>query len=166
VTGATTHTRAKAPARKKAAVRKKTASKRKPLRTIRADRARAKREGFIEGLRFTGNVSAAARAVGWSRRAAYDYRDVHDDFAQAWDDAIEEATDALEEEARRRAVDGVVEPVYHQGQVCGGIKKYSDRMLEILLKGHRPEKFRERHEHTGPGGGPIPLMLTSDDAEL
>jgi hypothetical protein len=30
-------------------------------------------------------------------------------------------------------------------------------MLEILLKAHRPEKFKDRvaNEHTGAGGGPI-----------
>lgn len=61
------------------------------------------------------------------------------------------ATDALEAEARRRAVDGVPEPVFHQGKKCGTVKKYSDRMLEILLKGHRPEKFREKVDmnHSG-----------------
>jgi hypothetical protein len=41
----------------------------------------------------------------------------------------------LEAEARRRAVQGWDEPVFHQGRKVGTIRKYSDRMLEILLKG-------------------------------
>lgn len=28
------------------------------------------------------------------------------------------------------------------------IREYSDRMLEMLLKAHRPEKYRERHDVT------------------
>jgi hypothetical protein len=42
--------------------------------------------------------------------------------------------DALEREAWRRAVEGFDEPVHYQGEVVGYVKKYSDRMLELLLK--------------------------------
>jgi hypothetical protein len=41
----------------------------------------------------------------------------------AWDEAVEVATDALEREAWRRAVEGFDEP----GEVVGYVKKYSDR---------------------------------------
>ena len=65
------------------------------------------------------------------------------DFALAWDEAVNIAADALEREAWRRAVEGFEEPVHYRGEVVGYVKKYSDRMLELLLKAHRPEKYRE-----------------------
>jgi len=34
--------------------------------------------------------------------------------------------------------------VFHQGKVCGGIRKYSDTLLIFLLKAAYPEKYRER----------------------
>lgn len=64
----------------------------------------------------------------------YEWRDDDPDFAAAWAEAEETAIDALEKVARDRATEGK-----------------SDRMLEILLKAHRPEKYVERYktEHSG-----------------
>jgi len=113
-------------------------------RTIRTDRAR---ETFLATLRDTCNVSASARAARISRTAAYEWRGADPAFAAAWKEAEEEAIDTLEQVARDRAVDG------------------SDRMLEILLKAHRPEKYVERlrNEHSGPNGAPIEYRNLSDD---
>ncbi|SMC96964.1 hypothetical protein [Novosphingobium sp. B1] len=124
------------------------------MKTIRTDRAR---ETFIEMLAQTCNVSEACRAANISRSAAYQWRDEDADFAAAWKDAEEAAADRLEREAWRRAVDGTDKPVTFQGVITATYKEYSDRMLEILLKAHRPEKFveRVRNEHTGKNGGPI-----------
>ena len=100
------------------------------------DRAKEK---FLELVRATCNVSEAARAIGMARRSLYDARTRDSEFAQLWDVAVEEASDRLEGEAWRRAVEGWDEPVFFQGKVVGAVRKYSDRMLELLLKGHRPE---------------------------
>lgn len=110
-------------------------------RTVRTDRAR---ETFIETLRESCNVSEAARAAGIARRTAYDWRDGDAEFASAWDDAEQDAADKLEREAWRRAVEGTDKPISFQGVVTASYKEYSDKMLEILLKAHRPEKFVER----------------------
>jgi hypothetical protein len=119
-------------------------------RTKMTNRAR---EAFLEVLRETANVSEAAKSAGVSRNCAYAHQKADPAFAAAWDDAVEIATDSLVAEARRRAVDGVEEPVFHKGEVCGHIRRYSDRMLEILLKAHRPAQFREnvKVEHSGLG---------------
>lgn len=112
-------------------------------RTKMTNRARGT---FLEILRETANVTESAAAAGVSRTCAYEHRDNDPGFAAEWDSALDEATDKLEREARRRAIDGWEEPVFHQGKECGRVRKYSDRMLEILLKAHRPEKFKERAE--------------------
>lgn len=119
------------------------------------------REAFLAVLRETCNVSAAARAAGISRTAAYEHR-ADPVFAMAWDEAEQEAADRLEGEAWRRAVDGTDKPVVHQGKITTTYKEYSDRMLELLLKAHRPDKFRERvsTELSGPKGDPIKSEVT------
>lgn len=114
------------------------------------------RVAFIDELRKRGNVSEAAAASGIGRRTAYELRDRDPDFAAAWEDAINAAVDAMEGEAWRRAVEGVDEPVFgrvakdEDGQI-GVIRKYSDSLMQTLLKAHRPEKYRERAEvqHSG-----------------
>ena len=57
---------------------------------------------------------------------------------------MEQAADVLEREAWRRASEGVKQPVFYQGEVCGHVRKYSDVLLIFLLKGARPDKYREQ----------------------
>lgn len=102
------------------------------------------RERFIAAIRETGNISEAVKLAKIPRSTAYQWREKDEAFAKQWDEAIEEATDTLEREARRRAIEGWDEPVFYKGAEQGRIRKYSDRLLEILLRAHRPEKFRER----------------------
>lgn len=104
------------------------------------------RNQFIQALTDTGNVSEAARAIGMSRQRLYEYREEDEAFKEEWDEAIEYATDALEKEARRRALEGWQEPVFYRGDVAGYVVKYSDRMLELLLKAHRPAKYRDNYK--------------------
>lgn len=107
-----------------------------------------RRAAFLDALAETGNVSAAARTAGVSRSHAYTLKAADPDFAAEWTDSLEAAVDALEAEARRRALDGVETPHFHQGRVCGTVRKYSDTLLMFLLRAHRPERYRER-----PGAG-------------
>ena len=44
-------------------------------------------------------------------------------------------------EAHRRAVKGVDEPVFWKGEIAGHVRKYSDRLLETLLRAHDPAKY-------------------------
>lgn len=100
----------------------------------------------------------------------YGWRQADAEFAAKWDEVVEAGTEELEEEARRRAFRGVDEPVFYQGDECGSIRKYSDTLLIFLLKGRRPEKYREnvRTEITGKDGGPVRFVKAEDlsDDEL
>ncbi len=93
-------------------------------RSTSTDRAR---ETFLATLAETCNVSEAARVAGIPRRTVYGWRDADEAFAADWKDVEEAAADMLEQVAYERATDGK-----------------SDRMLEILLKAHRPDKYVER----------------------
>lgn len=109
---------------------------------------------FLTALSLTGNVTRAAAAADIARKTAYEARARDDEFAALWDDAIEQATDMLEAEARRRAHDGLVRYKFHNGTAVLDPRtgepyyelEYSDTLLIFLLKGHRPDKYRERYE--------------------
>ncbi len=120
------------------------------------------RDVFLAELAARGNVTDAAEAAGIGRATAYQWRD-DPEFAAAWADAIERAADRLEAEAWRRAVEGVQEPIIgrverdRDGIVTDDagnalyIRKYSDTLMTLLLKAHKPDKYRESvsHEHRG-----------------
>lgn len=55
-------------------------------------------------------------AVGISRQTAYNWREDIPEFADAWDKAMRVGVSALEDEAHRRAFDGLDKPLTHQGQ--------------------------------------------------
>lgn len=112
---------------------------------------RKKRQAFLRELARTGIVSKSADAVGISRQITYDWREKDAEFAAAMDDAMERAADQLEGEARRRAIEGVDEPVFYEGEQVATVKKYSDTLLIFLLKGRRKAVFAERidHDHKG-----------------
>lgn len=126
-------------------------------RTIRTPKKRA---AFLDALARTGNVSESATLAGIGRSAAYDWRRDDSTFAADWEAAVDEAADRMEREALRRAVEGVDEPVFYQGEEVGHVRKYSDTLLIFLLKAARPEKYRERQEVTGAGGSPLFAAIT------
>jgi hypothetical protein len=110
-----------------------------------------------------GVIGTACKAVGVDRSTAYNHREQFPDFAEAWDQAREDAADLFEEELRRRAIEGVVKPVYYEGRRVddGTIKTYSDTLLIFRLKALRPEVYREHFDHriSGPGGGALQINI-------
>jgi hypothetical protein len=107
------------------------------------NRTHKKRARFLEALENGATVTMACRFARFPRRTAYDQRAADKAFAAQWDDAIEVGTEALEDEARRRAVEGTLKPVYYQGVQIGEVREYSDALLMLLLKANRPGKYRE-----------------------
>ncbi len=106
---------------------------------------------FCGALAETGFVGKACRAVDVSRRTAYQWREDDPDFAAEWDRALKIGCTALEDEAQRRAFDGVDRPVFHSGQEVGSVKVYSDPLTMFLLKAHFPEKYRDRADAAKSG---------------
>lgn len=100
-------------------------------------------ERFLRAYGKNGNISQSARTAKVTRRSVQLRRKENSDFAEAMAEAQEEATDALETEARRRAVTGTLRPVFYQGAEVGRVREYSDTLLIVLLKGNRPAKYRD-----------------------
>ena len=132
-------------------------------------------------LRATGIVAQAARAanIGYSTVTARKNNDA--DFAAAMAEA----------EAWRRGVHGFSEPLTHQGQITyetetyvaedlttqhrfkldpdGNripvtIRKHSDALLALVLKGRRKKVFADRTELTGADGGEVKFIDSSTRA--
>lgn len=104
---------------------------------------------FLKTLASTANVYLACRQADVSRKTAYKWKDENEEFAAQWKDALEDALDVLEWEGRKRA------------------RASSDKLLIWLLEVHRYGR-KQQHEHSGPGGGPIPVsdvITIVDDGE-
>ena len=121
---------------------------------------------FLLHLRTSGIVSRSARECGIAPGTISRLREQSFDFDEAIEDAIEEAVDALEAEAWRRARDGVTEPVYYQGSRVGDVQKYSDGLIQFLLKGRRRSVYGDKQEITGADGGPLQLDDTARAARV
>lgn len=92
---------------------------------------------FLEQLAVDGNITRAAEFAQLDRPGIYARRKTDPAFEEAMQDAFEKATDRLEAEARRRGLEGYDEPVFYQGVQTATMKRYSDPLLIMLLKGNR-----------------------------
>jgi Homeodomain-like domain len=104
----------------------------------------ARRKTLALDLLSQGHTLAQVKdALGINRVTLYRWRQHDPAFAQAYSDAMEAGTDLIEQEARRRAVEGYDRPVFQRGELAGLERVYSDMLLALLLRGRRPEVFRE-----------------------
>ena len=109
----------------------------------------ANQRAFLAAYAEVGTVTAAAEAAQINRKQHQRWMHGEGGYQEAFAAAKERAIDRLEEEARRRAVDGVPEPVFYKGEAVGAVRKYSDTLLIFLLKGALPNKYRDNVFHSG-----------------
>ena len=89
------------------------------------DKRDRQKKRFIAALTKEGTVYHAAQAAGISRQTAYRWRDEDPEFANLWDEAIDNAVDAVENVVYHRALGGdIIAAIFY-------------------LKAQRP-KFRDR----------------------
>lgn len=138
----------------------------KEIATNPKDLTPEKRAIFMASLRKGLTASDAARNAHLNYNSMSRWRYWVKGLAEEWDEAIEEGTDRLEDVMFGRAVEGIDEPIYQQGQLVGHRKVYSDSIAITLLKGRRPEKYKDRSstEISGPGGSPVQLVnMTAEE---
>lgn len=138
-----------------------------PGQAVMLEGVRQEKARFLLAFGTSGNVTAACRSAGIGNRTRV-YEWLNDDaaFRESYQEASTQATELLEEEARRRAVDGVVRPVFQQGRQVGEVVEYSDSLLTLLLKAHAPEKYRERVDVRASGGGEVEDVLTEEQRRV
>ena len=128
---------------------------------------------FLRAYAIRGIVLDGLTAAKVSRDLVTTYWRKDDEwFETLFNAAAAEARDRIEAEAHRRAVDGYDEPVIYQGQPTQivnpetgevrmlTIRKYSDQLMALMLKGADPAKYRENHkvEH-GFGEGTTGVLI-------
>lgn len=100
-------------------------------------RKTAERKAFLENLAKGLSVTTSAKAAKISATQLYKERKADPEFAEAWDNAIEEGNDILEDHVLKMGIEG---------------KNLT--ALIFLLNGRRPDKFRQRHDLTS-GNKPL-----------
>ena len=113
-------------------------------------------ERLLAALSEGASITKAAELSGIGRRTVYDWRAQDPEFSAAFEDAYQRGVAVLEDEAFRRAHDGVQRPVYYKGAIVDHVREFSDSLLMFLLKARDP-RFRDKTqvEMTGKDGGPI-----------
>lgn len=107
-----------------------------------------KKKAMLNAYANCGTVTHAADAAGISDRMHRYWLDENSDqydpdYEKAFERAEKMSLDLLVKAARKRAVEGVREPVYYQGECVGHKLRYSDTLLMFLAKSIDPEKFAE-----------------------
>lgn len=124
---------------------------------------RTRQAAFLRAFAIRGVTLDGLKAANIPRSSFDSWKSTDPWFEGMCWQALEEAKDRIEAEAHRRAVDGYDELVIYQGMPTEiedphtgqkrllTVRKYSDALLQTLLKGARPDKYRENHkiEHTG-----------------
>lgn len=82
----------------------------------------------------TGNHVLAGEVTGIKKNRVMDRARRDPWFNEQLNEARQLSVERLEGEAYRRAVIGVDEPLYYQGEIFGTVKKYSDKLLLKLLE--------------------------------
>lgn len=163
-------------------------------RPLTAEEHAAAQAAFLQVYARTGNVSQSARRARIHRDTFYEWRDHDTAFRVRLTYADEDAQDVLRKETFRRAVVGVHEPLtngqgliyelepvlgpdgeqtlddrgrpkYRRGKIAT-VKKYSDGLLQTMLKARVPEyQDKRRLEITGKDGGPLQHDFSAPDPE-
>lgn len=149
---------------------------------------------FLDHLAEIGVITDAAKAAGITPSSVYGWRQRDRTFAKAFNEALYSYADRLEREAFRRAVEGVDDPVIHQGRQSWetvpvlddagrpvldeegrpvmrytgrplAVRKYSDSLLSKLLEARNPRfAAKQRLELTGADGGAIQVETDTTEA--
>jgi hypothetical protein len=107
--------------------------------SITADRQRA----FVAHLAATGIVAEAARHIGASLEALYKLRHKPgaEEFAAAWDAAVERGVLRIEHGALQRAIEGVERPIVSGGRLLGWHRVHNEALVMFLLRQRRPDRY-------------------------
>ena len=113
---------------------------------------------FLRVLGETASVSTACDRTGLRRSTVYQLRNADPAFAERWAAAIDLGVEQLEDSAMKRAIVGVERPVWRGGEQVGTVTHYDNRLLQFLLKAHRPEVYDRARGGEGAAALPFDLV--------
>ncbi len=134
----------------------------------RRDRASKlmRQRAFLREFRKCGIVGKSCELARMGRSTFDGWMREDERFQRLYAAALDHAADLLEWEARRRAEHGWDEPVFQRGGQVGVIRKYSDNLMITLLKGMKPDVYKDRTESSVTVKAALIDPKTSTDAEL
>lgn len=103
-----------------------------------------KKRAFLAAYAEVGTILHAAQIAKIERKSHYLWLE-DEEYVAAFQEARVAAAEKLEQEARRRAVEGTQKPVFQGGKQVGAVQEYSDTLLIFLMKGAMPEKYRDNY---------------------
>ena len=131
-----------------------------PTRATKAVKA-----AYLEAIAELGTREAAAQAVGLPASVFRELVDEDASFQTLEQQALAVFRGKIEAEIYRRAIEGWDQPVFHQGECIGHIRKFSDPMLELLAKRHIPEYQGKADVDIGIGGGVLVIPQRISDGD-
>ncbi|MDP2332373.1 MAG: hypothetical protein Q8M19_16925 [Reyranella sp.] len=124
-------------------------------------------EAFLVELAESGAVALAAERAGLHRSTLYALRRRNRAFAARWDAALQLGLDRLQDHAVVRATVGEETPVWQGGRQVGTVRRPDSRLLQFLLKAHRPEVYaRPAAPAAAPGGADFARRLREAEARM
>mgnify|MGYP003344615670 CR=1 FL=1 len=112
-----------------------------PFDRVRADGWTERRQrDFVTALATMGSVLHAARAVGMTKRSAYQLRSRPgaESFGRAWDRALASGYSRAFDRALERATIGITTPRYYKGKYVGTRHRLDFRLALAALNGTPP----------------------------
>lgn len=100
---------------------------------------------FLDHLKTSMNMAESARSVGVPYNTVMGLKQRDADFEAACDEALEEACDHLEAEMRRRAFQGVEEPVVYQGSMTPMFERNADGSIVVDEETGNPVQARDQY---------------------
>jgi hypothetical protein len=101
---------------------------------------------FLAAFSACGSVVRASRSAKTHRQTHYFWLATDPSYPSRFRQAEMQAARTLEDEAVRRAHEGLRKPVWYKGKIVGYETEYSDTLLLAVLKANNPDKFRDRIE--------------------
>lgn len=131
--------------------------------------AEPKQAAFLTALVICGgHKGEASKAARVARRLHYKWLETDENYKLLYALAKKMAGHVLADEARRRAFRGCRKAIYWQGTRIGSELVFSDSLMQFLLRGEFPEKYRERFQAkanlTTPEGGSIQIEFVAPTA--
>lgn len=116
-----------------------------------------RQRAFIAHLAATGIVKQAARHIGASLEALYKLRHKNgaDEFAAAWDAAVDRGVQRLEDCALQRAIVGEERLVVSAGKVLGSEVRHNENLVMFFLRHRRPDRYGFAREQELKPGHPV-----------
>src|SRR5215510_15222793 len=108
--------------------------KRKKIPMTAKQKTLQSQKAFLQAYLKHGTIYHACLDAEIARVTHYDWLERDKGYAKAFKDAQACYLEILEREADRRAREGFDEPVFHKGEVCGHVRKYSDTLLIFRMK--------------------------------